>query len=270
MDIRKGVFMKKNVLNVCLGVLSAFLFFSCNDDDEGMYVSYGVIQNLTSANEYEVLTDNGNTLVVTKSHANQTLENNKRVLVNFEILSDKEQNKKVYEVQVNGFYSLLSKPMVYESFILADEEVRRDSIGNDPFNRIVAWLGGDYINIDFEMYYAPHSSKKHMINLVYDDTQVTTDTVYLTLYHNAYEEVPGNGWNLVAGIGRSSFKIADIVPEGASELPVKLTWRQYENYTNRPSERSGVLIYKESERRTVEGEKRLSGFDNSGSSLEIK
>lgn len=262
--------MKRNVLSVCLGLLSAFLFFSCNDDDKDIYVSYGVIQNLTSANEYEVLTDYGNTLVVTKSHTNQTLENDKRVLVNYEILSDKDQSKQVYEVRVNGFYSLLSKPMLHESFIQEDEEARRDSIGNDPFNRIKAWFGGEFINIDFEVYYAPHSSKKHMINLVYDDTRASADTVYLTLYHNAYGEVPGKGWSLVSGVGRSSFKITDILSDATVDVPVKLTWWQYERYTNRPSERSGVLVFKkEGDSTFIEREKRATG-DEFGLSFDIE
>ena len=93
--------MKRNVFNLSLGVLSVFLFFSCLDDNEDIYVSYGVVQNVDSSNSYEILTDMGNTLVVTKSQSSQSIENDKRVLVNYEIISDKHKGKNVYEIGVN-------------------------------------------------------------------------------------------------------------------------------------------------------------------------
>jgi len=220
--------MKKNVLILSFGLLSLFMLSSCLGEDEDIYVSYGVIQNFNAANNYEILTDKGNTLVVTKSHTSQSsIENDKRVLVNYEILSDKEKNRNIYEVRVNGFYNLLSKPLVYESFILQNEEVRRDSIGDDPFNKIYAGFGGNFINIDFEFGFVQYSNEKHMINLVYDDLHADADTIYLRLYHNAYGEVPGKNHYLYNGVGRCSFKISDLLPEGVTSKPVKLTWTQY-------------------------------------------
>ena len=49
--------MKRNVINLSFGILSVFLFFSCLDDNEDTYVSYGVMQNVDSSNSYEILTD---------------------------------------------------------------------------------------------------------------------------------------------------------------------------------------------------------------------
>ena len=243
--------MKRNVLKLGLGVLSVLLFFSCLDEGKDIHVSYGVIQNVNSENNYEIQTDNGNTLIVTKSFTGQKVEDDKRVYVNFEILSDKDKNKNVYEIQVNGFYNLLSKPLVSESFILQNEEFRRDSIGNDPFSEISARFGGEYININFELYYKEGSDTKHMINLVYDDTHTNTDTLYLRLYHNAFGEVPGKGYYLFKGHGRSSFKISDIalkptthlLPTSNSSIPVKLTWLEYDNDL-KPIERSGSSVFK--------------------------
>ena len=259
---RKGVFMKRNVFNLSLGVLCVFLFSSCLDDGDDIFVSYGVIQNASSSNNYEILTDKGNTLVVTKSYTGQTIENDKRVLVNFEILSDKDQNKNIYEIQVNGFYSLLSKPLVNESFILKDEKARRDSIGNDPFNTISAKFGGDYLNINFEFLAEQGSNKKHMINLVYDDMRADADTIYLRLYHNAYDEVKGKGMHLYKGMGRCSFKISDLLPEGVTSKPVRLTWTEYYGY-NETIERSGTDVFKTGNA-SDKGKifQRISGLDN--------
>jgi hypothetical protein len=235
--------MKRKVLYSGLVLLSLCVFFSCLDDDDDVYVSYGVIQNYNSARDYEILTDKGNTLVVTKSSDSQTIEEDKRVFVSYNILSDKDRDRKVYEVSVNRFFNLLSKPIVNESFILQDEEVRRDSIGNDPFNKINAEFGGNFINIYFEFLFEAHSNVKHMINLVYDDPRADADTIYLTLYHNAYGEVPGNNLYLSKGSGMCSFKLSDLLPAGVTSKAVKLTWTQY-GYNNEPKERSDSGIFK--------------------------
>ena len=259
--------MKRNVLCVGLVLMSFFVFFACLSDNEDVFVSYGVIRNVNSASNYEILTDKGSTLKVSKSHSSpETVENDKRVLVNYEILSDKDKNRKIYEVMVNGFYSLLSKDVVYESFIMQDEEVRRDSIGNDPFNTIYAAFSGNYINIDFEVYNVHHSDVKHMLNLVYDDTRADADTIYLTLYHNAYGEIPGKRFNLDNGVGRSSFLISNLLPQGVTSKPVKLTWTEYTNY-NQPVVRSKSRTFKLGDTSTDNRIAQQTGID---SSLQIR
>ena len=254
--------MKQKVLNLGFGLISVILFFSCLDDSHNnLYVSYGVIQNVNTSNDFEIFTDKGNTLIVTKSHSGQKIENDRRVLVNYEILSDKDKNNNVYQIKVNGFYDLLSKPLVNESFILQDEEARRDSIGNDPFIDISAMFGGEYLNINFEMWYSQNYNKKHMINLVYDDTRADSDTIHLTLFHNAFDELPVRDSYLHRGIGRCSFKISDLLPAGVTSKQVKLSWLQYNRNDFGTRERSYTGIYRAGE--FAETESSLSGQFNS-------
>jgi hypothetical protein len=235
-------------------------------DNDDIYVSYGVIQNVTSKDNYEILTDKGNTLVVTKSYTSATIEDGKRVLANYEILSDKDKSKKMYEVKVNGFYQLLSKPLVNESFILENEKARRDSIGNDPFYGIDAWFGGDYLNIDFNLYYLKGSSKKHLINLIYDDTRSIADTIYLTLRHNAYSEIPGTGSPLYSSWGRCSFRIVDLLPEGVTSKPVKLMWHQYD-YSCEVMECFDTGVFKKGNNRV---EKQFARTDDNVIEIEVE
>ena len=235
--------MYRIFLNLSIGLFFISVLFSCINDNDDVKVSYGVIRNINSMNNYEILTDKGNTLKVLKSHATQTIENEKRVLVNYEILSDKDKDKHIFDVQVNGFYQLLSKPVIFESFIQQDEENRRDSIGNDPFNQIDCGFGGNYININFEITYSLYSDKKHLINLVYDDLHTDGDTIYFTLLHNAYGEIPGNNISLQKGIGRSSFKISDLLPSGITSKVVKITWYEY-GLNNESRERTISGIFK--------------------------
>jgi len=223
--------MKKYFKLLSLWLLCVGTFVSCLEDDDDAYVSYGVIKNVNSPQDYQILTDKGNTLIVTRSNTSQTIENGKRVLACFELVSDKDKGKGVYEVNVQGFYNLLSKPLVNESFIRANEGERRDSIGNDPFINVFAWFGGEYININFEAYFAEFSSVQHLINLVYDDTRSSSDTIYLTLKQNAYGEVRTyNDMRLVKGLGRCSFKLSDLLPEGADSKPIRLSWSEYGYY----------------------------------------
>jgi hypothetical protein len=258
--------MKRFFLNLCFCLVAAFVFLSCNDDVDEYYVSYGVIQNTTSANNYEILTDKGNILKVTESHTIYKIEDGKRILANYNILSENNSGNKEYVVKVNGFYNLLSKPVVEESFIKEKEEARLDSIGNDPFVEIHPWFGGDYINIDFLIYYQEFSNTKHMINLIYDDIHSTRDTLYVKLRHNAYKELPSNGYSYFKGYGRSSFKLADLLPEGVNSLTVKLTWNEYENYSHNVKECSDTGVFTKggnNSERTIS----KTGFDTS---IEVK
>jgi hypothetical protein len=254
--------MKRIIWNTGIGLFSALLFFSCLEKGDDIYVSYGVIRNVTSADKYDIYTDRGNTLVVTESYTSAAIEEGKRVLANYEIISGGDKNGNVYEVKVNGFYHLLSKPFVKESFILEDGETRRDSIGNDPFNRVEAWFGGDYININFDLYYAGNTDKKHLINLIYDDTRAAADTIYLTLRHNACGEVPGEGIPLYRAWGRSSFQIAGLLPEGVTSKPVKLTWMQYDGPDFSAGEYEDTGIFNKGNNDMMEENLARTGFDD--------
>jgi hypothetical protein len=261
--------MKKIILNSGFSLLMVFMFSSCLDEFDKSRASYGVIQNVVSKDNYEILTDRGNTLIVTKSETNQEIEEGKRVMANFEILSDKAKAQKEYEVKVNGFYYLLSKPLVRESFILQDEAVRRDSIGNDPFTAIYAWFGGDYFNINFETFFDEFSNKTHLINLVYNDVRVSPDmlyslpdTLYLTLHHNAYGEVPGHSTYLRKGLARCSFKLSDLLPDGVNEIPVKLMWKEY-RYNLEVVDRFDTHVFKKGHYGTSEKSETNGFVDNS-------
>jgi hypothetical protein len=254
--------MKKFLFYLNLSAMVTFFMSSCQSEKDESHVSYGVIKNVVSEKNYEILTDKGNTLIVTHSNSGQEIVDDKRVLVSYDIKSDKESSKKIYEVGVNGFYNLLSKPLVRESFILENEDFRRDSIGDTPYNSIYTWFGGDYININFEIYYNRHSSVKHLINLVYDDTRDVADTIYLSLYHNAYDEQSKYGSDWQRGLGRCSFKIADLLPDDVNSKPVKLSWREYgHGFDVIERSDSGVFTkgsYSESESSILKSE-----FDNS-------
>ena len=106
-----------------------------------------------------------------------------------------------------------------------------------------------------------------MINLVYDDTHTNADTVYLTLYHNAYSEVPvDNNLYLYRGIGKSSFKVADLLPQGVQSKPFRLNWVEYDGNFN-PVKRSGTLVFQAGGTESDKSLSKSTGIDNS---IEVK
>ena len=151
-----------------------------------------------------------------------------------------------YYIRLYGVDDVLTKVPVKQSFINEDEEVRQDSIGNDPINVREAWFGGRYLNVEFRIPVKDGSKEKHFINLVQDDVGTHNDTVYVTLRHNAYGEKPDTGndrGNYSWGRGRVSFDLTSIVPEGQTSVPVKLLWTEYGKNTSETVNREDSGTY---------------------------
>lgn len=153
-----------------------------------------------------------------------------------------------YYVRLYNIAKVLTKSPVKESFILADETNRQDSIGNDPINLSEAWFGGKYLNVEFTMPVKNNSGVKHFINIVEDDVTVHNDTVYLTLRHNAYGDKPEAGNRKEDSAyrwvwGNASFDLTSILPEGATSVPVKLVWTAYKKDSSETEQLSDSGLY---------------------------
>jgi hypothetical protein len=99
--------------------------------------------------------------------------------VNYTTLSD-EQGGYDHYVKVNDIWDILTKKIIEQT----PQNV--DSIGDDPVTINDAWVGNDYLNIDFMFNYG--GVRPHAINLVIDSLHpdVTPDTLELEFRHNAY------------------------------------------------------------------------------------
>ena len=237
--------MKSKTWKIAL-MLSLFIgvFAACDDDDEYYYVgggsswiSYGNLEKIDNGtrSKFAIRRDDGSRLIVSEGVAINSSDATEglRVFANYSILGS-ERDETGLEGSMNYYIRLyratevLTKDPVKLSFINEDEEVRQDSIGNDPINVSEAWFGGKYLNVEFRIPVKSGSNTKHFINLVEDDVVAHNDTVYVTLRHNAYGEAPvegdrGHVWSR----GRVSFDLTSIVPEGKTSVPVKLIWTEY-------------------------------------------
>ncbi len=242
--------------------LIVLAFTACDDDDEYYYVgggsswlSYGNLEKIDngSRSKYAIRRDDGSRLIVTEglpinfSEATEDL----RVYANYSILGSERdetglEGRMNYYIRLYALDDVLTKNPVKQSFIDKDEEVRQDSIGNDPINVREAWFGGRYLNVEFLVPVKEGSDEKHFINLVQDDVENHNDTVYVTLRHNAYGETPesdNDRAHYFWGRGRVSFDLTSIVPDGQKSVPVKLIWTEYGKDTSETIDRQDSGTY---------------------------
>ena len=229
-----------------LAVLPAFA--ACDDDDDYYYVhngdvwtTYGNLEKIDngSRQKYAIRLDDGDRLIVTEGMGFSADEGDEgmRVHLRYAYVGSERDETGLdtpmdYYIRLYDIDEVLCKQPVMQSFILADEEHRTDSVGNDPINVTEAWLSGDYLNVEFKVAMKHNSSVQHFINLVQDDVETHGDTVYLYLRHNAYEDAidlaegrPTGEFRW--GFGRVSFDVTSIVPEGQSSVPVKFIWTAF-------------------------------------------
>lgn len=229
-----------------LAVLPAFA--ACDDNDDYYYVhngdvwtTYGNLEKIDngSRQKYAIRLDDGDRLIVTEGMGFSADEGDEgmRVHLRYAYVGSERDETGLdtpmdYYIRLYDIDEVLCKQPVKQSFILADEEHRTDSVGNDPINVTEAWLSGDYLNVEFKVAMKHNSSVQHFINLVQDDVETHGDTVYLYLRHNAYEDAidltegrPAGEFRW--GFGRVSFDVTSIVPEGQSSVPVKFIWTAF-------------------------------------------
>ncbi len=175
--------MKKIQLIVPLFVVALFcLAFSCQENTGYSLGDFRIgiaTIKAESDNSYSLLLDNGQHLWPAASDVHHSYKNKQRVFINYTILSDR-QNGYDHYVKVNDMWPILTKQIVE---LNSDNELE---IGNDPIQVNAAWIGGDFLNIDFMFNYG--GKRPHYINLVKNvlSPAGAPNVVELEFRHNAY------------------------------------------------------------------------------------
>ena len=145
---------------------------SClNDDDEnrGTRFTIGTIE-VIGEKEYFFNLDDGDKMYpsdTTYIH-NYTVENNQRVFIHFLPLEEDIPGYD-YNVKLIQLENILTKD------IIPLTEETADSIGNDRINATSLWITGNYLNIEHQFFHSNNPDKKHMLNLVINETAETPD-----------------------------------------------------------------------------------------------
>lgn len=218
----------KSVFIVVLSMCAMVMLAGCSNDrneGEGYYSDYCVVEKLSANGEnLTFLRDDGVSLVVERNSAldiKPVLD--QRVLIRYSVLSKAEDGS--CRIHLNGYYDLLSKPVIRQSFIDLSSKIREDSVGHDPISIGSASFSGDYLNIVFVVK-CDGSSTRHLINLVLDDSKPLGDTLRLTMRHNDFTE--NNGVLTNESAARASFKLTDLM-EGKESMKVRLSWKWYDS-----------------------------------------
>lgn len=217
------------------GAIALFLaagFVSCKDDDPTYYYSYGTVVTPDPGNgDMRIRKDAGAYLFVEGWTGG--LRVGDRVLVVYEV-KGKLNSGGDNTVKLRSIYWILTKdPLLRSELTVADNL----ALGNDGLLSVYPWLGGEYLNVYFSMYFSYYTPPvTHLINLVADDVDYDGTTITVTLRHNAYGEVPGYSLYFNWFDGMASFNLvnlfADLDIPQASYPNIVLKWEQYMSPTS--------------------------------------
>lgn len=175
--------MKKLLIFFVMGAVFSFMT-SCDMDDDGYslndaWVGFGLVQKNSESDSFTIAMDDGEVLYPAVNNMSWSeLKNNDRVLANFTILGNRENENhdEQYYVRINSMRKILYKG------ILDITPAIEDSIGNDPIHVTDRWVKKGMLN--FELKYRG-GNKVHYINLVKQPGVINPNSpVVLELRHN--------------------------------------------------------------------------------------
>lgn len=193
------------------------LLQSCMDNDEKSQSRFtiGTLQ-IIQDNEYFFKLDEGDKMYpsdTTYIH-DYTLIDGQRVFIHFLPL---EEDMPGYEYNVK----LIQLQNILTKDIIPLTEETADSIGNDRVNVYQPWISGDYLNIEYQYFHSNDKDKRHMLNLVINQTADAPENeegyINLEFRHNAYnDEQRTTGWGII------SFRLDEIAAQLQGKKGLKI------------------------------------------------
>lgn len=209
---------KFNLIAFMLVFLTIPILQSCMDNDDEnnqTYLAIGTLK-IIEDKEYYFNLDDGDKMYpgdTTYIH-NYALVDGQRVFIHFLPLEESIPGYE-YNAQIIKLQDILTKD------IIPLTEETADSIGNDRINTNEFWITGDYLNIEYQFYHSNNADKKHMLNLVINETLETpspeADYINLEFRHNAYDDD-----QRVANWGVVSFRLDEIASQLKGKKGLKI------------------------------------------------
>lgn len=184
------------------------LLQSCVDNDNKLSSRFTIgTLKIIEGNEYFFNLDEGDKMYPSDTSYihNYTLIDGQRVFIHFLPLEEDVPGYE-YNVKLIQLQNILTKD------IIPLTEETADSIGNDRVNISTPWISGNYLNIEYQYYHSNNEAKRHMLNLVINETPdaPAPEEGYINLEfrHNAYDdEQRTTGWGII------SFKLEEIADQ---------------------------------------------------------
>lgn len=211
--------MKK--LTTIIAALAAVISFaSCDNDDDVLAYSQTEICNIENG---RLRSDNGYYFNVVKNQTSVSnpFEGMDRAVIYCDVLNLTEGTTDEYDINLIQVAGVTLSSFKWKS--TSSEDV----LGSDAAAIQSAWFSGDYLNLDATYVAYTSTSTKHDISLVIDDVKSNTDTLYLTLRHNAHGETYENTTSTsgISLIGEYySYPVSQLIPRNVDSIVVSFTW----------------------------------------------
>ena len=215
--------MKAFVPKVISALFVAMSLISCLPDREYLYTDTGMC---TRIGFDRLQTDAGAIYNITENNSGANIPDSvKRVMISCDVTSEVPGKTNEYNIRLIDFRSALCEEPVIASFTPVD------TLGTDGIRVAQAWVSGGYLNSFLYVTMKRNSDTAHSINVLFDDIKSNSDTLYLTMRHNAYGESPENpeqdlNYLVLAGV-YASFPLNGVMPVGGSSPIVHLEWDWY-------------------------------------------
>lgn len=197
-----------------------FTFTSCDDDDGyslGNFVVRIATIKIDDGVSY-ILTDSDEMLLPIAGYFPSTqLVDGERVAINYTLLYDNFQGFD-HAIKVNYFYKLLTKPVE-----ILETEADEEKFGDDVVWIYNAWVGGDYLNVEFAYPYPV--SGPHRVSLVQNKRVDYEDDGYLYLEYryNAMGDLDDPKTEVYMFFSYVSFNLKSIeIPEDCKGFKVRI------------------------------------------------
>ena len=173
----------KYIIRIAAALAAFMIMASCAKDDTIRY------NNITLGNFVgdKFVSDQGNEFTIVENMTGEKFDGIKRAIMQCDVLRKVQGTENGYEVRVHYVGEVLTKNPVETAVAAADPE----KIVEDPIKIEDAWISGGYLNmyVMFEIQaYPPKENSKHMVNLVFTESEVGSGKYNLTLRHNSFGE----------------------------------------------------------------------------------
>lgn len=202
-------------LILVISLITLTMFNACTSDDgytlDNYKLDLATVKKIDSdSGTYYLTLDNGNTLLPIASDPYYEPKYDKRVVINYTLLSD-EINTYDHAVKINAIQDILTKQIVELTPDNAEE------IGNDYIKILDLWTGDHFLNIHIG--YNMGGEKLHSINLVKNGSTTKDGSIVLELRHNTNGDPEKYGTKSYAAFDLKPFQNKD---KNSIEIIVKV------------------------------------------------
>ncbi len=191
------------------------LFGACQDENEPIYESYGLVSK-TSDHTFTVLLDDGLLIYPRESCvAPSRLRDSSRIYLQFNILEENDSS---------AFARITYADTILTKSILPYNESILDSIGQDPVKINRAWIAHDFINIEFLFAGRTNlaSQHAHMVNLLLCSS--SGNKLNFEFRHNDFDDEREKIY-----LGIASFPLEEVTAPLGKPVTISIKYHDSEN-----------------------------------------